>query len=505
MLNYGSSEYLSVKVINAIISDKCRTIFPTELAVTGLVYDWKLIKDSFVIFKLVDHGDKSFSLTGLIPTNHWRRINREFSDKAPGESTSVVALGKPSIQKKSGVLRFLVSQLQIIAPPREELRRLGLARLKSEGVATANQILRLPETPLRIGLLAPDTSAGLEDFIHQLKSSQIGFRVRHVACSMNGHASKGTIANAVRTLSRERLDALALCRGGGAKSGLGVFDEYDVAREICSSPVPIITGVGHRSDITLADLVAHHSCITPTAAANYLIEKVAGYHKQTCQLGQQITGVLARRALEGFDRSLHKTTAFLTTRSLSTLLIAGQYQDQQIESLQRTTKLLVIDQHELTSFGGKLGARLRSESVSLDDVANNAKRYSAVSIGSHVDNVAGLIRTIKAASPALAGENTHFKSLYSDLHGLTLRVIQNNEQVLDRNQQVLRLRDPRLLLKQGLALVRSERGLIVKDASSLYPGQRIRIQLRDGMANCRVQHNPQNNGEKNEPIKLCTS
>lgn len=496
MHNYTSLEFLSVKDINTIISDKCRANFPTELAVTGLIKDWKLIGDSFVIFKLVDHGDNSFSITGLIPTNHWRRINQYVSDKTPGDSTSVVALGKPSIQKTSGVLRFLVSQLQIVSLPREELRRIGLERLKSEGVDKANQTLRLPEVPLRIGLLAPDSSAGLEDFVHQLSSSQIGFRVRHVACPMNGPVSKGAIAKAVRVLSRERVDALAICRGGGAKSDLGVFDEYDVAREICSSPIPIVTGIGHRADTSLADLVAHHSCITPTAAANYLIEKVDGYHKQTCQLGRQMTEILARRTLDRLENSHHRITTFLTSRSQSALLIAAQYQNKQIESLQSNTKSLAMEQRELTSFGGKLGTRLWSEATFLDGIADSAKHHCALSIDSHADDVTGLVSEIKAASPALAGENTHFKSLYSVLHGLTLKAIQNNEQALDRNQQVLRLRDPKLLLRQGLAFVRSEHGLIVKDASSLHPGQRIRIQLRDGMANCRVQHKPQTNGEK---------
>jgi exodeoxyribonuclease VII large subunit len=495
MQNNTSSDYLSVKDINTIISDKCRANFPAELAVIGLVQDWKLIKDSFVIFKLVDHGDKSFSITGLIPTNHWMRINRELSDKEPSESTSVVALGKPSVQKSSGVLRFLVSQLQIEAPPREELRRIGLEKLESEGVAKANLSLRLPEMPLRIGLMAPDSSAGLEDFIHQLKSSQIGFRIRHVGCPMKGSASKGAIANTVRAISRERIDALALCRGGGAKSDLGAFDEYDVAREICAAPIPIITGIGHQSDSTLADLVAYHSCITPTAAANYLIEKVANYHKQTCQIGKQITEVMAPRALDGLNNCHHRISTLLAGRSQSALFIAGQHQDKQIHVLKRTTKSLAMDQRELTSFGGKLGASLRSESAFLDRIADSAKRHCALSINSHADDLTGLVSEIKAASPALAGENTHFKSLYSVLHGLTLKAFQNNEQTLDRNQQVLRLRDPKLLIRQGLAFVRSEHGLIVKDASSLHPGQRIRIQLRDGMANCRVQHKPQTNGE----------
>jgi len=496
MRDYKSLDYLSVKDINTIISDKCRASFQTELAVIGLVQDWKLVKHSFAIFKLVDHSDKSFSMTGLIPTNHWQRINREFSDKAPGDSTSVVIWGKPSIQKSSGVLRFLVSQLQIQAPPREELRRIGLEKLEREGIAKANQTSRLPVLPLRIGLLAPDSSAGLQDFIHQLRSSQIGFRVRHVACRMNGPVSKGAIARAVRVLSRERIDALAICRGGGARSDLGVFDECDVAREICAAPIPIITGIGHQSDNTLADLVAHQSCITPTAAANYLIEKVDGYHKQTCQLGKQIIEVMAQRALDGLNNSHHRINTLLAGRSQSALFVAEQHQDKQAEAIKRTTKLLAMDQRELTSLGGKLGASLRSESSFLDRIADSAKHHCAFSIDSHADNVAGLLSEIKAASPALAGENTHFKSLYSVLHGLTLNAIQNNAQALDRNQQVLRLRDTKLLLKQGLAFVRSEHGLIVKDASSLHPGQRIRIQLRDGMANCRIQHKPQTNGEK---------
>jgi exonuclease VII large subunit len=205
---------------------------------------------------------------------------------------------------------------------------------------------------------------------------------------------------------------------------------------------------------------------------------------------------MAQRALDGLNNSHHRINTLLAGRSQSALFIAGQHQDKQIEALKRTTKLLAMDQRELTSFGGKLGTRLRSEATFLDSIADSAKRHCALSIGSHADDVTGLVSEIKAASPALAGENTHFKSLYSVLHGLTLKAIQNNEQALDRNQQVLRLRDPKLLLRQGLAFVRSEHGLIVKDASSLHPGQRIRIQLRDGMANCRVQHKPQTNGEK---------
>jgi exonuclease VII large subunit len=156
---------------------------------------------------------------------------------------------------------------------------------------------------------------------------------------------------------------------------MGVFVEYDVAREICASSIPIIKGIGHRADTSLANLVAHHSCITPTAAANYLIEKVVGYHKQTCQIGKQITEMMAQRALHGLNNSNHKINTLLTDRSQSDLFLAGQHQNKQIETLKRTIRLLATDQRELTSFGGKLGFRLRSESTSLDDIADNAKRH----------------------------------------------------------------------------------------------------------------------------------
>jgi exodeoxyribonuclease VII large subunit len=482
-----NSKYISVKDINTKTVDKLRKCFPQPLPVVGKVQDWKVIGNNFVLFKLADQEDQSYSVTGLIPTHHWLEISQELTNKNLGDMTSIVAWGRPSVQKTNGILRFLVSRMEVQAPPREQMRRIGLEKLKAKGIQGANRALTFQEVPLRIGLLAPAASAGLQDFIHQLKNSQIGFWVSYIACPMNGPTTKRFIANAIRFISREKLDALAICRGGGAKYDLSVFDDYEIAQEICSSPVPIITGIGHHSDTTLADLVAHHSCITPTAAATYLIEKASSYSKRVSNLGKKIIEVLAPRTLARFGNDLEKNAVVLKSKARSVLLLTMQNHDRQTESLHHSIGFLSSDDRQLSSCTDKLTVRLKTESSCWDHFADNTKRQSIAAIRSNAEIITGAHTRLLRASPALAGENTNLKSLFHDFSGLAEKAINNNRQNLDHDQRLLSLRDPHLLLKQGLAFIRRRDGKIVKDAASLKPGKRIQIQLRDGTANCRVQ------------------
>jgi exodeoxyribonuclease VII large subunit len=494
MRSKSNIQFKSVKEINTITVNKLHDVFTQALPVVGKVQDWKVIENSFVIFKLADHDDPSYSIAGLIPTHHWLNISQELTNKNLGDMTSVVAWGRPSVQKTNGTLRFLVSRMKIQAPPREEVRRIGLEKLKSKGIAGANRALTFPELPLRIGLLAPAASAGLQDFIHQLKSSQIGFGISYIKCPMNGPTSKTFITNAIRVISRENLDTLAICRGGGAKSDLSVFDDNEIALEICKSPVPIITGIGHRSDTTLADLVAHHSCITPTAAASYLVNRARNYSEHVSKMCKKIVEVLAPRTLAILGNELEKNAAILKSKTRSSFLLSLQNHERQTETLHRSVGFLSSDYRQLSSCTDKLTARLKAESSRMGLFVENTKRHSGAAIESNAESISGTHTRLLRASPALAGENTNLKILFHDFSGLAKKAIHKKRQALDQYQRFISLRDPKLLLKQGLAFIRRRDGKIVKDAASLKPGQRFHIQLRDGLANCRVQHKTNNTG-----------
>ena len=131
--------------------------------------------------------------------------------------------------------------------------------------------------PLRVGLVSSAGTAAYRDFAHGLETSGYAFRVALCDVRVQGDAASRRIVWGLRRLARLDLDVIAVVRGGGARSDLAPFDTEIVARAITEMPVPVITGIGHETDRTIADDVAHTCAKTPTAAAATLDEAVDAY------------------------------------------------------------------------------------------------------------------------------------------------------------------------------------------------------------------------------------
>jgi exodeoxyribonuclease VII large subunit len=160
-----------------------------------------------------------------------------------------------------------------LALSRDELLR----RLAADGTLAANERLEIPLVPLRIGLVTSRGSAAHADFLAQLRRPGYGFRVRTVQAAMQGEAAEDNIVRGLERLATEDVDLVALVRGGGAKLDLAAFDTERVGRAIGSMPVPVITGIGHETDRTVADEAAAVALKTPTAAAEWIVSRVADY------------------------------------------------------------------------------------------------------------------------------------------------------------------------------------------------------------------------------------
>ena len=142
-----------------------------------------------------------------------------------------------------------------------------LKRLTEAGLVGRNAALAFPLVPLRIGLVASRGSAAWHDVRHELEGSGIGFRLAHVDVRVQGEEAAAAVASAVRTLSRRPLDVIVIVRGGGSRTDLAAFDDERVALAIARAPVPVLTGLGHEVDRSVADHVAHTAYKTPTACA----------------------------------------------------------------------------------------------------------------------------------------------------------------------------------------------------------------------------------------------
>ena len=152
-----------------------------------------------------------------------------------------------------------------------------LRRLAGDGSLAANGRLDLPIVPLRIGLVTSRGSAAHADFLGQLQRPGYRFSVWTVQAAMQGERAVANVAQALRRLSTEDIDIVALVRGGGSKLDLAAFDAEEVGRAVAAMPVPVISGIGHETDRSVVDEAAAVSVKTPTAAAEWIVARVADY------------------------------------------------------------------------------------------------------------------------------------------------------------------------------------------------------------------------------------
>ncbi|MBR5936359.1 MAG: exodeoxyribonuclease VII large subunit [Bacteroidaceae bacterium] len=153
-----------------------------------------------------------------------------------------------------------------------------LDQLAKDGVIGLNHELEIPVLPHRIAVISSATAAGYGDFRNQLANNVYGFRfyVKLFQAAMQGDDVERSVIAALDAVAArmDDFDLVVIIRGGGAVSELSCFDSYNLAYNIANFPLPVITGIGHERDDTVADVVAHTKVKTPTAAAEFIINMV---------------------------------------------------------------------------------------------------------------------------------------------------------------------------------------------------------------------------------------
>jgi exodeoxyribonuclease VII large subunit len=179
-------------------------------------------------------------------------------------------------------------------------------RLIAEGVYEMNKALVMTELPKKIAVISSRTAAGFGDFMDQLTGNVFGYRfdVKLFPSVMQGdEAEQSVIAALDRIFTYENFfDVVVLIRGGGAKSELNCFNSYWMASHICQFPLPVITGIGHEQDETIADLVAHTRLKTPTAVAEFLINHFRQADERISELSLAFSEVVTGKVRAEKDR-----------------------------------------------------------------------------------------------------------------------------------------------------------------------------------------------------------
>ena len=237
---------------------------------------------------LVEKDPRSNALlaraSAVVWASTWRMVKPYFEAQtgrslAPGLSVLV------RVQVSYSVLYGLSLVIYDIDPSftvgeLELARQRTIARLEAEGMFDMNAQLSLPLLPRRLAVVSSPTAAGWRDFRRQLEGNEYGFRFRLqlFPAVMQGDAAPESIIGALDQIAAEAdsFDAVLILRGGGGAMDLVCFDDYELAVNVAQFPLPVLTGIGHDHDFHIVDMVAHTHVKTPTALADWLLDRFAG-------------------------------------------------------------------------------------------------------------------------------------------------------------------------------------------------------------------------------------
>lgn len=332
------------------------------------------------------------------------------------------------VQYGYGRVQLVVSEID----PVHTLGRLAAERdrvlgaLAAEGLVGRNARLPLPLAPLRVALVTSDGSAACHDALHELEASGLGFAVAVADARVQGHGAEASILAALAHALAWRPDVVLLVRGGGARTDLATFDGDRLARGIAACPVPVLTGIGHEIDTSVADAVAHTSYKTPTACAAAVVDQV----RLAAARSESAWGALTRRAVSasaGAAGELDVRAAALAHRAGTATGRAGR----QVERAGRRLEPV------------RLGRALRREEDALRAASARVRR-------------AALARTTASVSA---------------LDVLAARVD---------------AADPVRILARGWSITRTADGTLVRSTTGIAPGAELHTTLADGSVHSTV-------------------
>ena len=212
------------------------------------------------------------------------------------EGMKVAAYGKPSIWSQAG--RFSLQIYKIIplgeGALKEAYEKLKL-QLEHEGLFDESRKRPLPEYISSIALLTGKDSAAQSDFLKILKENNAGINIDYFPVQVQGKYSESEIIKTLKSLNYDNYDCVVLVRGGGSLEDLITFNSENLARTIFSLPIPIIVGVGHEKDESIADFVADIRASTPSQAAYYIITNNENFINGIDLIIEQIGSFLLQR------------------------------------------------------------------------------------------------------------------------------------------------------------------------------------------------------------------
>lgn len=284
------SAILTVSQINRYLASKIRGDIKLKgIAIKGEISNLNTSYSSGHFYFTL--RDESSAIKAIMFSNAAKNLKIELKN-----GLNVMALGNIDCYERDGIYQIIITDIQPIGvgAVKESLDKLKM-RLKDKGYFNTELKKEIPYAPKTIGVVTSITGAALQDILNILKRRYPICRVLVFPTLVQGTDAKDNIANALMTADSMKVDTIILARGGGSAEDLSVFNEEKVADAIFSVKTPVISAVGHETDITIADLVADLRAPTPSAAAELASPDISVFYSLVDSLKVKMNETIENR------------------------------------------------------------------------------------------------------------------------------------------------------------------------------------------------------------------
>ena len=305
--------------------------------------------------ELVQKDDNKIvaQITGTIWKQQLERINTKFIEvvKEPlKEGTTLLLLVKINYSETFGLgLQILDIDPSFSLGELQKQREETLRKLAKEGLLNLNQKLHFPLLPKRVAIISADSSKGLSDFLQVLQENEKSYFIfTHLFNAyLQGDVAVQSIISALKKIKRvkDHFDIVIIVRGGGAEVGMTCYNNYDLCKAIAEFPLPVLTGIGHSTNLNVAEMVSFRNEITPTKLAEFLLQTFREFEQETKRLNREMIAhslQLIDKTKQDFNGQVRvfKHASLRFTDSLKNEL------NQQIIELKNTTRYFLKNEND---------------------------------------------------------------------------------------------------------------------------------------------------------------
>lgn len=376
------------------------------------------------------------------------RHKSQYLEWQPKSGAQVEVLALPSLYEARGEFQLTLEQMRpagmgALYEAFEKLKK----KLEVEGLFSDSRKRTLPLFPAQVGIVTSPQAAALRDVLTTLARRMPGVPVVLYPTPVQGaDAAQKIVAAIAQANARKECDVIILCRGGGSIEDLWSFNEEVVARAIAASAIPIVSGVGHETDFTIADFVADLRAATPTAAAQAVLP----------------------------DRQ-----ELLQSLRMHGLHLARQMQRKLENAMQRLDYL----QRRLVHPAQKA----QQQTLHLNQLQQRLQAAMGHLLQKHDWRIQALLLRLQSAQPAMEKYASRTTELGRRLSVAMHRLLERYTYRLDAAQQHLQHLDPQQVFARGYSMVQDAQGKVIADSVELSLGQSLRVTFARGRAGVEVK------------------